>query len=537
MQSLGTNPLEIELQTSAPPDRRRRVRHKVRLPAYASLHASAGTPALELSEIVDISEGGMAIQSSSQLAVDQEATFLLDLPETHALIPTEGKVIWTGLSGRAGVQFSEMPDELSFPLKKWLFANAIAACVQHAAEKTDNSQQAFLQLENAATAPEDLLPAVQADHTSMLAALAAVTREVKALGNDLDAALYLVARRAQAFTRATGAAIALTEAKEMICRANAGGDAPPLGAHLEIGSGFSGECVRAGLLLRCDDSEADPRVNRESCRALGIRSMVAAPIRADAAITGLLEVFSPAPKAFRSEDELVLSRLAEIVSAAVHRAESPPDAVEARSANVDDEFLVEDHTELSLPELSRSRNGLLIAAAITLVLVILWLIGTWDGRTSHSPAPTQVQQQPNVNPQPSVTTSPAGDLQTMRRLAEQGDPIAQFAVGARYATGEGVPQDYAEAVRWFSKAAEQGHVPAQATLGAYYWAGRGVPADLSKAYFWSLLAEAGGDEASKSRVALLASRLDRAQIVIAQHQANEWIRKHQLAGKSSAAAQ
>ena len=54
---------------------------------------------------------------------------------------------------------------------------------------------------------------------------------------------------------------------------------------------------------------------------------------------------------------------------------------------------------------------------------------------------------------------------------------------------------------------------AQATLGAYYWAGRGVPQDLGKAYYWAILAEAGGDEGSKYRVALLASRLSRAQIL------------------------
>jgi len=71
-------------------------------------------------------------------------------------------------------------------------------------------------------------------------------------------------------------------------------------------------------------------------------------------------------------------------------------------------------------------------------------------------------------------------------------------------------------------------VVAQATLGAYYWAGRGVPQDLSKAYFWSILAQAGGDEASKYRVAVLASRMSHGQVVAAQEQANDWIKRHQL---------
>jgi TPR repeat protein len=123
----------------------------------------------------------------------------------------------------------------------------------------------------------------------------------------------------------------------------------------------------------------------------------------------------------------------------------------------------------------------------------------------------------------------------MRKLAAQGDPAAQFSVGAHYATGEDVPQDYTEAVRWFSMAAEQGHVVSQATLGAYCWAGRGVPQDLVKAYFWSVLAQAGGDEASKYRVAVLASRMNRAQITDAQQLANDWIKEHQSLSQNSTA--
>ena len=44
-----------------------------------------------------------------------------------------------------------------------------------------------------------------------------------------------------------------------------------------------------------------------------------------------------------------------------------------------------------------------------------------------------------------------------------------------YATGEGVPQDDAEAVRWFRLAAEQGDARAQFNLGVRYDTGEGVP--------------------------------------------------------------
>ena len=58
----------------------------------------------------------------------------------------------------------------------------------------------------------------------------------------------------------------------------------------------------------------------------------------------------------------------------------------------------------------------------------------------------------------------AGCADDLRARADQGDAEAQFALGAVYATGRGVPQDAREAVRWFRLAAEQGHAAAQASL-------------------------------------------------------------------------
>ena len=96
--------------------------------------------------------------------------------------------------------------------------------------------------------------------------------------------------------------------------------APPVGARLQVGSGFSGECVKSGTLLRCDDAEVDIRVDRESCRALGIRSMLAVPLRWDEKSVGIIEVFSAQAHRFSETDGKVLQRLAETVLVAVNRA-------------------------------------------------------------------------------------------------------------------------------------------------------------------------------------------------------------------------
>jgi TPR repeat protein len=66
----------------------------------------------------------------------------------------------------------------------------------------------------------------------------------------------------------------------------------------------------------------------------------------------------------------------------------------------------------------------------------------------------------------------------------EGDVDAQFKRGIMYVTGEGVPQDDAEAVKWFKKAAEQRHVWAQLNLGDMYAHGKGVPEDDAEAVRW-----------------------------------------------------
>ncbi len=104
---------------------------------------------------------------------------------------------------------------------------------------------------------------------------------------DLDATLQLLAERAQYITGASGAAIALREGENMICCASAGPSAPELGTHLQIDSGLSAESVRTRKILHCDDAENDPRVNRESCRAFGIASVVVMPLARGEEVYGL----------------------------------------------------------------------------------------------------------------------------------------------------------------------------------------------------------------------------------------------------------
>jgi GAF domain len=139
---------------------------------------------------------------------------------------------------------------------------------------------------------------------------------------DLDAALQLLADRAQYITGASGAAIALRGGgyNDMLCCASAGPNAPELGALLSAEFGLSGESVRTRLPLRCDDTERDSRVNREGCRRLGIASVAVMPIVSDNEVLGVFELFSGKVNAFEERDLSTLRRLGEMVETAVRLA-------------------------------------------------------------------------------------------------------------------------------------------------------------------------------------------------------------------------
>src|SRR5580692_4972560 len=112
METLGSNAVEAGRELPPPlRTRRRHVRQRVHTPAYASLNGSSSGQILDLSEIVDIHEEGMAIQASSPLEIQRSVNLCLDLTATKACIRTTGEVIWADGSGRVGIRFPEMPDE------------------------------------------------------------------------------------------------------------------------------------------------------------------------------------------------------------------------------------------------------------------------------------------------------------------------------------------------------------------------------------------------------------------------------------------
>ena len=128
-----------------------------------------------------------------------------------------------------------------------------------------------------------------------------------------------------------------------------------------------------------------------------------------------------------------------------------------------------------------------------------------------------------------LKAAPARAVSVCSRPAEQGNALAQFNLGFMYENGQGMPQDYAEAVKWYRKAADQGDAAAQNNLSLMYAEGQGVAQDYVQANMWSNLAAARfpasmtelRDKAVKNRDRIVTN-MTPAQIAEAQKLAREW---------------
>jgi putative methionine-R-sulfoxide reductase with GAF domain len=312
------------------PERRRCLRQMVHAPAFASFDGVSG------GMILDLSEQGLSMQMSQAVdgqSIDKERPARLEMdlsPGGH--VETTGYMAWADALGRAGVRFSDLPEEARRRLNEWLTVNAGAP--SHIAPKvalgrargwgagakywSRDREHMAISLEADAEAPEK----EAGENGNERQSSATVQYEFSSLGTDLTAALRVIGERARTLTRGTSAAIAIVHKDGVICRASVGESAPALGTRLDVNSGLSGECFREGRALRCDDAEHDPRVDSESCRRLGVRSILAAPVRYERDTVGVLMVFAPAPFNFDEGDVAVVESLAHTVIRSMRQADA-----------------------------------------------------------------------------------------------------------------------------------------------------------------------------------------------------------------------
>lgn len=132
-----------------------------------------------------------------------------------------------------------------------------------------------------------------------------------------DRVLQVIADRTAELTEGKGALIELVHGEDLVIRAVSGAETRLVGFHLPMSESLSGEAVRQRAVMRCDDADTDPRVDREARQTIGVRSLIIAPLLEGDRVTGVLTAFSDRANAFDDLSAHVLQLLAGMTSGAL----------------------------------------------------------------------------------------------------------------------------------------------------------------------------------------------------------------------------
>jgi hypothetical protein len=232
--------------------------------------------------VIDLSEGGMALQPFLPLAAGAVGDLRLELPGAVKALYGRGMVAWVGNGGRAGIRFIDVPPDARAQLRAWL----------RQSPADDDALNSPLGAE--------LIPGQDSDLEEI----------------DFQAALQLIAERAQVIAGASGAAIAIGDSHGMVCRASCGA-APDRGVAVTPGRGLSGHCLSTAEIVYCADTQSDPRIDATAARQLGLGSIVIVPVFAEGQLAGLFQVLAPRPHGFNSRQLTRLERFSELLGTAI----------------------------------------------------------------------------------------------------------------------------------------------------------------------------------------------------------------------------
>lgn len=118
-------------------------------------------------------------------------------------------------------------------------------------------------------------------------------------------------------------------------------------------------------------------------------------------------------------------------------------------------------------------------------------------------------------------------LETLLPLAvSSAQPIAQYYVGYMYEMGQGISQDYKNAVSWYRKSAEKGIAQAQYRLGGLYANGKGAPLDYEYAYAWKSVAASQGHRQARASLQTTKDQLSPTELEQAEKLSEQLIQRY-----------
>jgi len=271
------------------------------------------------------------------------------------------------------------------------------------------------------------LQEVQKD-ADCLSAVASTRDHIAATQLNLEQSLNFIVDQTRRVTGAGAAATALRQGEEVVCCARSGLIAPELGARLDQESGISVGCLRSGKAQLCHDTETDWRVDACVCRTMGMRSILAVPVRGQQEVLGILAVFSERAGAFSQCDIRTVELLAELVSETMEPKPAPP-RVEARPAQAATVGAAASAAGAGTDPLWR---GLRILAIALVIVATVTEVMVWHGAHLHKlfrlrnaalrPTPTTPSSRALLSLPAPIEAPPEAVVETAPKAASSPSP-------------------------------------------------------------------------------------------------------------------
>src|SRR5215467_778281 len=198
-------------------DRRSHPRQEIKFLCYVNLSDMNGAI------LVNLSEGGLALQAVANLSEDQLSRMHFQLSESASLLETGGRIRWISPSRRlAGIEFVNLSYRAHRQIRELL---------------ASDDSRVELQESPIAHAEENKIPPVMSHPLFMPEPVSEPAISTSLLKTDT---LPMMVEKVRLLAGADGAAIALREAGDVLCVASTG-DAPPVGSRLQPDSAFTRE--------------------------------------------------------------------------------------------------------------------------------------------------------------------------------------------------------------------------------------------------------------------------------------------------------
>jgi putative methionine-R-sulfoxide reductase with GAF domain len=163
-------------------------------------------------------------------------------------------------------------------------------------------------------------PDARTDYAQILLTIIETQKLIQTQHLDLSAAAALIAERVQKITHATGVTVGIVEGDQLAYRAATGSAAAESGSRASVNSCLSADCLRSGQILQSFDVIKDSRLRAETCRELGIGSLIAVPVYHEGKVAGVLELHFTKANFFQEHDVRAAQLMAGLVTEAIARA-------------------------------------------------------------------------------------------------------------------------------------------------------------------------------------------------------------------------